>query len=312
MGAISSGGSSIVSPSGRSSSVRPLWRAIAICFAVCALLVPAAVTQAAKPEGKPPGSVDVQLLAINDFHGNLQPPSGSSGRVGSTGSTTTDLTCAAGAPDCYLAGGVEYLATDIKTAKATNPNTLVLSAGDNIGASPLLSAAFHDEPTIEAMNALGLDYSAVGNHEFDEGVTELLRMQNGGCHPTDGCQDGDGFAGANFQFLAANVVYKNNGKTIFPAYKMANLGGAKIGIIGLTLKGTPDIVSANGIQNVNFLDEATPSTRRGGSEVEGRAHDRGAAPRGRSSVKRRSCQRSERQRMCRLLRRSQGHRREPG
>jgi 5'-nucleotidase len=81
----------------------------------------------------------------------------------------------------------------------------VVSAGDLIGASPLLSALFHDEPTIEAMNLLGLDFNAVGNHEFDEGAAELLRMQNGGCHPTDGCLDGDGFAGTDFQFLDANV-----------------------------------------------------------------------------------------------------------
>ena len=204
-----------------------------------ALLVPSA-TSAAKPPNTPPGSVDVQLLAINDFHGNLQPPSGSSGRVGAT-----------------LAGGVEYLATHIKTLEATNPDrTLEIAAGDLIGASPLLSAAFHDEPTIEAMNALGLDITSVGNHEFDEGVDELLRMQSGGCHPVDGCADGDDFAGADFQFLAANVVYKSNGKAIFPAYKIRSLGGAKIGFIGLTLEGTPAIVSAGGIQTVNFLDEA--------------------------------------------------------
>jgi len=206
-------------------------------------LIPAAGVSAAKPPKppKPPKTVDVQLLAINDFHGNLQPPAGSSGRVGAT-----------------LAGGVEYLATHIKNLEATNPDrTLEVAAGDLIGASPLLSAAFHDEPTIEAMNALGLDISAVGNHEFDEGVDELLRMQNGGCHPVDGCQDGDGFAGANFQYLAANVVYKSNGKSIFPAYKVRSLGGAQIGFIGLTLEGTPDIVTASGIQTVNFLDEAT-------------------------------------------------------
>jgi 5'-nucleotidase len=223
-----------------------VWRAVAIAFAVCALLVPAAMTVAKDKDA------DVQLLAINDFHGNLQPPSGSSGRVGSAAS---DAACVM--PACSLAGGVEYLATHIKTLEATNPNTLVVSAGDNIGASPLLSAAFHDEPTIEALNALGLDYAAVGNHEFDEGVTELLRMQNGGCHPTDGCQDGDGFAGADFQYLAANVVYKSNGQPIFPAYSIENFKGVKVGIIGLTLEGTPNIVSANGIQDVNFLDEAT-------------------------------------------------------
>src|SRR6185503_7900739 len=125
----------------------------------------------------------------NDFHWNLKPPSGSSGRI----------TTPTGSVD---AGGVEYLATRIKQLRATNPNTLVVAAGDLIGASPLISGLFHDEPTIEAMNQIGLDLSSVGNHEFDEGSAELLRMQNGGCHPTDGCQDGDPFNGATFQYLA--------------------------------------------------------------------------------------------------------------
>jgi 5'-nucleotidase len=215
------------------------WMTAGTVLVALALMLPAAVS-AAKPPGTPPGPTDVQLLAINDFHGNLQPPSGSGGRVGATN-----------------AGGVEYLATHIKALEATNPDrTLEVAAGDLIGASPLLSAAFHDEPTIEAMNALGLDISSVGNHEFDEGVDELLRMQNGGCHPVDGCQDGDGFAGASFQYLAANVVYKSNGKPIFPAYKIRSLGGAKIGFIGLTLEGTPSIVTPSGVASVNFLDEA--------------------------------------------------------
>lgn len=185
------------------------------------------------------GPVDVQLLAINDFHGNLEPPSGSSGRIGTT-----------------PAGGVEYLATHIAQMRATNPNTLVLSAGDLIGASPLLSGLFHDEPTIEAMNLLGLDYNAVGNHEFDEGASELLRMQNGGCHPIDGCQDGDSFGGANFQFLAANVVRNDNGKTLFPAYKIRSLAGAKVALIGVVLESTPTIVTPSGVAGLTFLDEA--------------------------------------------------------
>jgi 5'-nucleotidase len=229
---------------------RPIGGRIAI--ATAAMLTALALTAPVATIAKPTGTVDVQLLAINDFHGNLQPPSGSSGRVGSA---ANDAACLP--PTCYLAGGVQYLATHIKNLEATNPNrTLVVAAGDLIGATPLVSAAFHDEPTIEAMNALGLDITAVGNHEFDEGVDELLRMQNGGCHPVDGCQDGDGFDGADFQYLAANVVRKSNGKPIFPAYKVRSLGGAKIGFIGLTLEGTPLIVSQSGIQTVDFLDEA--------------------------------------------------------
>lgn len=188
---------------------------------------------------KPSGTVNVQILALNDFHGNLLPPSGSSGRVG-----TID------------AGGVEYLATHINNLRALNPNTVVVSAGDMVGASPLLSALFHDEPSIEAFNLIGLDFNAVGNHEFDEGWHELVRLQEGGCHPVDGCLDGDGFEGANFQFLAANVVRQDNGKTIFPAYKMRSFAGAKIAFIGMTLEGTPNIVTPSGISDLNFLDEA--------------------------------------------------------
>jgi 5'-nucleotidase len=214
-------------------------RLLPMATAMALLLV--MVGTASGGAGAAPSSrlVDVQLLAINDFHGNLDPPAGSSGRIGSID-----------------AGGVEYLATHIAQLEATNPNTLVVSAGDLIGASPLLSALFHDEPTIEAMNLLGLDFNAVGNHEFDEGAAELLRMQNGGCHPTDGCLDGDGFAGADFQFLAANVVRKANGKTLFPAYKIRSFDGVKLGIIGVVLEGTPTIVTPSGVAGLEFKDEA--------------------------------------------------------
>ncbi|HKG53739.1 MAG TPA: bifunctional metallophosphatase/5'-nucleotidase [Anaerolineales bacterium] len=207
--------------------------------AVLILLVTAVGTAGAKPAG----TISVQILAVNDFHGNLEPPLGSSGRI--TTSTGT-----------VNAGGAEYLATHINSLRATNPNTVVVSAGDLIGASPLLSALFHDEPTIEAFNQIGLDFNAVGNHEFDEGWHELVRMQEGGCHPVDGCLDGDDFAGANFQFLAANVVRKDSGKTIFPAYKIRSFDDAKIAFIGMTLEGTPLIVTPSGISDLTFKDEA--------------------------------------------------------
>ena len=207
-------------------------------FSLLAVLV-LLVTAVGSAGAKAPGTLSVQILALNDFHGNLLPPTGSSGRVG-----TID------------AGGVEYLATHINNLRALNPNTVVVSAGDMIGASPLLSALFHDEPTIEAFNLIGLDFNAVGNHEFDEGWHELVRMQEGGCHPVDGCLDGDDFAGANFQFLAANVVRQDNGKTIFPAYKIRSFDKAKIAFIGMTLEGTPLIVTPSGISDLNFLDEA--------------------------------------------------------
>jgi 5'-nucleotidase len=198
------------------------------------------VTAKSKPPVIKDGPVvDVQVLAINDFHGNLLPPTGSGGRVG-----TTD------------AGGAAFLATHIKNLEATNANSIVVSAGDLIGASPILSALFHDEPTIEAMNQIGLDLNAVGNHEFDEGAAELLRMADGGCHPVDGCQDGTPFGGADFDFLAANVVRTSTGDTIFAPYAIRNFNGAKVAFIGLTLEGTPIIVSAAGIQGLEFHDEA--------------------------------------------------------
>ena len=158
------------------------------------------------------------------------------------------------------AGGAEYLATHVRMLERRNPNTLVVSAGDLVGASPLLSALFHDEPTIEAMNEIGLDLNAVGNHEFDEGAAELLRLQRGGCHP-DGCLDGDGFRGARFRFLAANVVSRRTGRPIFAPYAIRNVGGVRIGFIGMTLEGTPDIVPPSVFARLRFVDEAETANR---------------------------------------------------
>ena len=189
--------------------------------------------------------VAVQLLAFNDFHGNLEPPSGSSGKITLPDNTAVD------------AGGAAYFATHLAALRAENPNTLVVSAGDLIGASPLISGLFHDEPTIELMNKLGLDYNAVGNHEFDEGWQELLRMQKGGCHPIDGCQDGTPFPGAAFEFLAANVlVQEEPAISLLPSYAIRSVDGVKIGLIGMTLEGTPDIVNPLGLAGLTFVDEA--------------------------------------------------------
>ncbi|MGH2541123.1 MAG: bifunctional metallophosphatase/5'-nucleotidase, partial [Actinomycetota bacterium] len=218
-------------------------------------------------------TTEIQILGLNDFHGNLEPPSGSSGRIGEPTEVAEDVfECLA--PTCFPAGGVGYLATHVRELREENPkNTVFVSAGDLIGASPLISGLFHDEPTIEAFNLMGLDYNGVGNHEFDEGVDELLRMQNGGCHPVDDCQDGDPFAGASFQFLAANVRYKDTGETIFPPYAIHHFTGVKVAFVGMTLEGTPDIVTPAGIQTVNFLDEAdsvnalVPTLKRQGVET---------------------------------------------
>lgn len=224
-------------------SVRMFWLVLALVLVLS--------ISVASVGAKAQQNVNVQILALNDFHGNLLPP----GNFGTT-----------------PAGGVEYLATHIDNLRATNPNTVVVSAGDMIGASPLISALFHDEPTIEAFNTIGLDFNAVGNHEFDEGIDELIRMQEGGCHPVDGCLDGDDFAGAEFRFLAANVKWKNN-KPIFPAYKTVSYNGVHVAFIGMTLEGTPSIVTPSGIAELNFLDEAetvnalVPELKRRGIEA---------------------------------------------
>lgn len=178
--------------------------------------------------------VNLQILAINDFHGNIATSSGSFGGT----------------------GRADYLAANIAAREADADNSIFVSAGDLIGASPLVSALFHDEPTIEAMNLMGLDINGVGNHEFDEGPEELLRMANGGSHPVDGDLDGDGFAGADFEFLAANVVVDATGDTLFAPYTIRNYEGVKVAFIGMTLEGTPTIVTPSGVAGLTFNDEA--------------------------------------------------------
>ncbi|MFE1288803.1 bifunctional metallophosphatase/5'-nucleotidase [Streptomyces sp. NPDC058751] len=190
---------------------------------------------------------DVQLLSFNDLHGNLEPPTGSSGRV-------TELQ-ADGTTKTVDAGGAEYLATHLRDARKGNKYSITAAAGDMVGASPLISGLFHDEPTIEALNGLDLDVTSVGNHEFDEGAKELARLQKGGCHPTDGCYDGKKFKGADFPYLAANVTDEKSGKPILKPYWVWKKNGVKVGFIGITLEGTPNIVSAEGVKGLKFGDE---------------------------------------------------------
>jgi 5'-nucleotidase len=208
------------------------------------------------PAGAASSPVEVQLLAINDFHGNLEPPSGSGGRI-QTG------VAADGTPQTVDAGGVEYLATQLAdlAAQQRRQNTITVAAGDLIGASPLLSAAFHDEPTIEALGLAGLDYASVGNHEFDEGPAELLRVQDGGCHPVDGCADGTPYEGADFQYLSANAFVTETGEPLLPPYAVHRVQGVDIGFIGMTLEGTGAIVSREGTAGLEFRDEVETANR---------------------------------------------------
>jgi 5'-nucleotidase len=191
--------------------------------------------------------IEVQILSINDFHGQLELPSSQipMGRNNKTGAFIYSNS-----------GGAEYLATYINRLKSENPNTFVVSAGDSIGASPLISAYFHDEPTIKALNIMGLEFSAVGNHELDKGLEELIRIQNGGCHPKDGCLGNSSFEGANFHFLAANIVNESTNATVFPAYNVTYVQGVLIGFIGVALRDTPAIVRPSGVKGLKFLDEA--------------------------------------------------------
>ena len=191
--------------------------------------------------------VELRILAINDFHGYLQPPPGGI-RIADPADKTRKI--------AVEAGGAEHMATAVRQLRAGHSNTIFVAAGDLIGASPFLSAMFHDEPTIESLDMMGLAVAAVGNHEFDEGKNELLRMQNGGCHPIDGCRGPHPFLGAKFRYLAASTFEKSTGKTMLPAYAIREFGGIPVAFIGLTLKGTPNLVTPTGVADLEFRDEA--------------------------------------------------------
>jgi len=201
--------------------------------------------------------VTLSLLALNDFHGNIVPPS------------APVLVADAANPggSRVSAGGAAYLSTLVHQLKQENPaRTLVVAAGDMVGASQLSSGLFHDEPTIEVLNRIGLDVASVGNHEFDRGSAELLRLQRGGCFPPaadgsaglvgrDTCMVNGQFSGAQFHYLAANVRVKATGQTLFPAYEIRELDGIRIGFIGLTLRETPSMVVPSGVAGLTFEDE---------------------------------------------------------
>lgn len=160
-------------------------------------------------------------------------------------------------------GGAEYLATHIARAEAENPNSILVAAGDMIGASPMLSALFHNEPAVLALNSMHLAISSVGNHEFDKGTEELLRIQHGGCHPVDGCKGAASFPGAAYDYLAANVIRTTDAgsEPLFPPTAVRTIGGVKIGFIGEVLANTPTLVQPSGIRDLTFLDEASTANK---------------------------------------------------
>jgi 5'-nucleotidase len=197
----------------------------------------------------------VKIIGFNDYHGNLESP-------GTFGANT--LVPSASRP---AVGGADYLAAHVARMKASNPLNVVVGAGDFIGATPLISALFFDEPAIETLNKIGVEFNAVGNHEFDKGKAELLRLQNGGCKLSNGQPDPNSckgfgsaaagtFDGARFKWLSANVVDTATGKTLLPAYGIKTFNGVKVAFIGMTLKGTPGIVTPTGVAGLSFKDEA--------------------------------------------------------
>ncbi len=214
----------------------------------------AAVTLTAQATADRSSTVEVQILAINDFHGALEPPAGANGRIANT-----------------LAGGVEFLATHLAQLKATHAHSVVVSAGDNLGGTPLLSSLFHDEASVEALNQAGLELTAVGNHDLDEGWWELYRMTKGGCHPVDGCQDGTPFNGARFRYLSANItldprradsarvaqagITGRAPRPLFAPFAIKEFDGVKVGFIGLTLQGAPRLITPVSTKGLTFAPE---------------------------------------------------------
>jgi len=199
--------------------------------------------------------ITVKIIGFNDFHGNLQSP-------GTFGQNTI-----VPAAKRHAVGGADYIAAYVASLKAQNPLNAVVGGGDFIGASPLISALFFDEPSVEVMNHVGVDFTSVGNHEFDKGSAELKRLQNGGCKITNGTQDPNSckglgskvpgtFDGAHFKWLSANVIENATGRPLLAPYGIKSFNGVKMAFIGMTLKGTPGIVTPTGVAGLTFQDEA--------------------------------------------------------
>ncbi len=234
--------------------LRPFLPTSPTLLAALVLATAPALVHAAASNVKPP--IAVKIVGFNDFHGNLESP-------GTFGVNT--LVPANQRP---AVGGAEFMAAYVARMKANNPNTVVVGAGDFIGATPLVSALFFDEPAVETLNKIGVDFSAVGNHEFDHGKDELRRLQKGGCKLNAGVPDPNSckgfgsatpgtFDGAKFQWLSANVVETATGKTLLPAYGIKTFNGVRVAFIGMTFKATPTVVTPTGVAGLTFEDEAT-------------------------------------------------------
>ena len=203
----------------------------------------------------PAAPFTIKVVGFNDYHGTLESPG------------TFGQTSAVPAVSRPPVGGAEFIAAHVTSLKKQNPLNVVVGAGDSIGASPLISSLFFDEPSVETLNRIGLEFNSVGNHEFDKGSAELLRLQNGGCKTTAGAIDPNScqgavagtpvpFEGAKFKWLSANVVSTATSKPLLPAYGVKTFNGVKVAFIGMTLKATPSIVTPSGVAGLEFRDEA--------------------------------------------------------
>ena len=211
----------------------------------------------------PQAPVPLNLVSLNDFHGNIEP-------------SRYVFRHADGREETIRAGGAEAVAAALQAWRKQDKDLLLVATGDIVGASPALSSLWADEPTIEVMNMLGLRASAVGNHEFDGGRKELLRQQHGGCdspHPEKACKFTPDFGGARFTYLGANVIDSATGKPVVPGFKIEDVKGIKVGLVGVVLKDTPNMVVASGVAGLRFEDEAEainralPAMRAAGAQV---------------------------------------------
>ncbi|THF68804.1 bifunctional metallophosphatase/5'-nucleotidase [Deinococcus sp. Arct2-2] len=201
---------------------------------------------------RPADPVSVTVVGLNDFHGNLEATSFAGVKIPDPADATKTVS--------LRAGGIEAIGGYLAQERAKNANLVFVGAGDLIGASPITSSLLRDEPSVLALSRMGMKASSLGNHEFDQGYKELLRMQNGGCDSNDAskaCKFENPYPGAGFKWIGANVVDKTSGQPVFSPTYVENVGGAKIGFIGAVLKDTPGIVSPDGIATLNFLDEAS-------------------------------------------------------
>ena len=194
-----------------------------------------------------PALTELSIFSINDFHGHIQPKSPIPLMPRLPDAKTGEVKPQA-------AGGAAYLATVLNGLRAQRPNSIFVAAGDLMGASPQLSSLLKDEPTLSAMSAMGLDATSLGNHDLDAGLTELLRKTRGEC-PSTGCIWPE-FKGANFPYLAVNMLDAETGKTILPTHKIVTVGGIKIALVGAVTKDTPKVIVAKAIRGLKFIDEA--------------------------------------------------------